>query len=228
MPRSGRPRSDFYFNSLRLVAANLLWGATLLAILVATAVVPYALFLGPALALPTAWIFRLAALLGRGEPASFWDGLAAWHLWVPTLLLGIAFAGSGVIFLGNIALGFGSDSLIGWAIATLAVWGLVAEWLLAWTTWPLLLDPARAGRPVRERLRLAALLLLAYPRKLCLLGIVMLVIVAVSTVAFVALLTFAVAFSALIATHLVLPAADRLEARLADGAAAVPIGPTGI
>ena len=219
--------TDFYFNSLRLVAANVLWGATLLAVLVMAALAPVALLLVPILAFPTAWTFRLAALLARDQPASFWDGLAAWHGAVSTLLLGIAFAGCGVIFIGNIVLGLGSDSLVGWALATLAFWGLVAEWLLAWTVWPLLLDPTRAGRPIRERLRLAVLLLFAYPRKIGILGLTLLVVVAISTIAFVALLTVAVAFAALVAARFVLPAADRLEARLAERDTAVPVQPTG-
>ena len=218
--------SDFYFNSLRLVAANLLWGAALLAVVGAATLVPPALLLAPLLAFPTAWVFRLAALLARGEPASFSDGLAAWRPALPILLLGIAFAGCGAILLGNVLFGIGSDSVLGWAIATLAFWGLVAEWLLAWTVWPVLLDPARAGRPIRQRLRLAALLLLAYPRRIGTLGFLLLVIVVVSTIAFVALLTISVAFSALIAAQFVLPAADRVEARLAEREDAAPVRPT--
>ena len=58
------------------------------------------------------------------------------------------------------------------------------------------------------------------------LGLLLLVIVAISTIAFVALLTFAVAFSALVAARFVLPAADRLEARLAGPEVAAPVPPT--
>ncbi len=218
--------TDFYFNSVRLVAANVLWGGTLLALIVAATITPVAVVLAPLLAFPTAWIFRLTALLARNRPISFWDGLAIRHSAASTLLLGVAFAGCGAILFGNVATGVQSDSPVGWAVATLAFWGLVAGWLLAWTIWPLLLDPARAGRPVRERLRLAALLLLAYPRKLGGLGLTLFVVVAISTIAFVALLTFAVALSALVAARFVLPAADRLEGRLAGREVAVPVGPT--
>lgn len=211
--------TDFYFNSWRLVPANLLWGVGVLVLLVAASVVPAAIFLAPLLSLPAAWVFRIAGMIGRGQPASFWDGAAAWRSPLPVLLLGVAFVASGAIFIGNIAIGITSDTLVGWAIATLAFWGLVAEWLLAWTVWPLLFDPARAGWPVRDRLRLAVLLVLAHPRQIGGLGLVFLVVIAVSTVAFVALLTVSVAFSALVAARYVLPAADRLEARLAARAA---------
>jgi hypothetical protein len=211
--------TDFYFNSWRLVPANLLWGVTFLLIVVAGTIVPAALFLAPVLALPAAWVFRIAGLIGRGEPASFWDGAAAWRSPLPVLLLGVAFGASAAIFIGNIAIGITSDAPIGWAIATLAFWGLVVEWLLAWTVWPLLFDPTRAGRPVRDRLRLAVLLVLAHPRQIGGLGLVCLVCLVASTVAFVALLTISVAFTALVAARYVLPAADRLEARLAAGPA---------
>jgi len=43
-------------------------------------------------------------------------------------------------------------------------------------------------------------------------------IVLVSTVALIALMTISVAFAALVATHYVLPAADRFEERIAAGA----------
>ena len=87
-------------------------------------------------------------------------------------------------------------------------------WLVAWAAWPLLLDPDRADRPVRERLRTAVLLVLAYPLRMAMLGALLAVVVLVSSVAVVALMTISVSFAALVATRYVLPAADRLEARL--------------
>lgn len=218
--------TDFYFNSWRLVPANLLWGATLVALMVAATLAPAALVLSPLLALPTAWIFRMAALIGRDQPATFWDGLAAWRSALPVLLLGIALAGCGAVFLSNIVIGIVSGTFLGWAIATMAFWGLVAEWLLAWTIWPLLFDPARADHPLRARLRLAALLVLAHPRRIGGLGLVLLAVFVISTIAFIALLTVSVAFSAIVAARYVLPAADRLEARLAERALSAPQPPT--
>ena len=55
---------DFYFNSWRLVPANLAWSAGLVAILALAATVSLlALLLVPLLALPTVGIYRLAALI---------------------------------------------------------------------------------------------------------------------------------------------------------------------
>ena len=69
-------------------------------------------------------------------------------------------------------------------------------------------------RPI-ARLRLAALLAFAHPVRLGALALVLLVILAASTVVFAALVTVSVALCAFIACRYVLPAADRLEARLA-------------
>jgi hypothetical protein len=70
------------------------------------------------------------------------------------------------------------------------------------------------NEPARERLRLAALLVLAHPVRVVGLGLVLAALIVISVVAVVALLTVSVAFAALVATRYVLPAADRLEARL--------------
>ena len=87
-------------------------------------------------------------------------------------------------------------------------------WLFAWTVWPLLVDPARADRPVAGRVRTAGLLLLAAPLRLLALGVVLLVLTVASAFLIVTLVTVSIAFGALIATRFVLPAADRLDARL--------------
>jgi hypothetical protein len=86
--------------------------------------------------------------------------------------------------------------------------------------WPIFSDQARAGRPVAERARLAALLVLARPGRIGALGLVLAVLLAVSAAAVVALATVSVAFSALVASRFVQPAADRLEAVLQANATA--------
>ena len=57
---------DFYFNSWRLVPANILWGVLfLLVVAAALAWLPLILLLA-VLALPVAGMFRMAALATRG------------------------------------------------------------------------------------------------------------------------------------------------------------------
>jgi hypothetical protein len=214
---------DFYFNSWRLVPANLLWGAVFAIALVGIVIHPAGSLLVPLLALPTVGIYRIAALIARADAASFWDGLAAWRAFlVPALLLGTALAGCEAILLGNVVFGLASGSLSGWALATLAGWGLAASWILSWTLWPLLVDPRREDQSVRTRLRTAVALAVARPRRAIALGAAMFVFLAVSTVAFAALVSVSMAFAALVACREVLPAADRLEGRLADRGFADP------
>jgi hypothetical protein len=213
--------TDFYFNSWRLVPANLLWGAVFIGLLVGSSLQPAVAVLAPLLAVPTVGIFRMAALVARGEGATFRDGLAAWQtMFVPTLLLGMALAGCAVVLIGNIALGLLNGGVVGWSLATLAAWGLLATWVVGWTAWPLLVDPARANRPVQARLRIAVLLVVAEPGRMAALGVLLAILIAASAVAFAALVSISVAFAALVVSRYVLPAADRLEARLGDPRAA--------
>jgi hypothetical protein len=216
--------TDFYFHSWRLLPANILWAVVLLAIVGLAILVPPLIVLAPLAALPVAGIFRIATLIVRGESVSFWDGLSAWRGEIrPSLALGTGLLGAAVVLGFNLVSGILSDSLPGWAFATLAFWGLLGAWLYAWVAWPILLDPLRAREPATNRLRLAALLLLAHPVRIGALGLVLAVLVVVSTVAVVALMSVSVSFAALVSARYVLPAADRLEARLdaraADGPA---------
>jgi uncharacterized membrane protein YesL len=210
--------SDGYYHSWRLVPANLVWAFVALAVAVTVVVFPPGIVVAPVLALPTAGVFRIATRIARGEAVSFWDAIDAWRTnVVATLGLGAAAVLAAVVLSANTVIGLGADSPPGWAMATLAAWGLVALWLVAWTAGPLLADPARADQPVRERLRLAALLVLAHPIRIGALGLALAVFLVLSTIAIAALVTVSVSFAALVASRYVLPAADRLEERLAAG-----------
>ena len=207
--------TDFYFHSWRLLPANVLWAFVSLILAGLAILMPPLFVLAPLAALPVAGIFRIATRIVRGESVSFWDGLSAWRSELrPSLALGTGLVVATLVLGFNLVSGVLADSLAGWAFATLAFWGLVGTWLFAWVAWPVLLDPARAAQPARDRLRLAALLLLAHPVRVGALGLVLAVLVVVSTVAVVALVTISIAFGALFAARYVLPAADRLEARL--------------
>lgn len=209
--------SDFYFNSWRLVPANVLLGLGLILLYVVALVWPLgAIVLAPLLALPTVGIFRLAALIVRGQPVSFRDGLSAWRqLLRPALVAGAAGVGAVVVFGSNFVTGLLSNDVVGWAFATFAAWGLVATGVAAVAFWPLLVDPARAHESVRRRSRLAGLLVIAHPARLGALGLVLAAILVASTIAFAALVTISMAYCALVACRYILPAADRLEARSA-------------
>ena len=208
---------DFFYNSWRLVPANLVWGVAFVAIgFVALSAPLLGLLLLPFLALPTVGVFRIAALIARGESVALSDAFAAWRAYlVPSLVAGVAVTLVIVVATWDLVTGITSDSLLLWGLATLAGWALLAGAALAVAFWPLLVDPARSDRPVRERLRLAGLLVIAFPLRFAVLVAVLAVVWVASVVAFVALVTVSVAYTALVACRWVLPAADRLEARLA-------------
>jgi uncharacterized membrane protein YesL len=210
--------SDLYFHSWRLVPANIVWSAVMVVVLLVSILAPIGLVFVSILAIPTAGLFRMATRIARGEAVSFWDAAAAWRRDVgSTLLLGGAFALVAVVLTVNLVSGILDQSLGGWAFATLAFWGLVAAWLVAWTAWPVLCDPWRSAWPVRARLQLAGLLVLAHPVRIAVLGIFLLVLLVASSVAIVAILTVSVALATVVAARFVLPAADRLDAQLGFG-----------
>jgi hypothetical protein len=207
---------DVYYHSWRLLPANVVWTVAAILLAVVALVAPAGILLLPLLALPTAGIFRITTRIARGESVSFWDAVDAWRADViPTLGLGAGLSLATVVLVANAGTGLSSGSPLGWAFATLAAWGLVAAWVFAWVTWPLLVDPARAARPAADRLRVAGLLLLAHPVRLGALGLALALFLAASAAAVVALATVSLAFAALVASRYVLPAADRLEDRLA-------------
>lgn len=209
---------DFYYNSWRLVPANVVWGAGLVLLLFAASIDPLAgLLLSPLLALPTAGLFRLAALITRGDSVALSDAFEAWRLYLrPALAAGAVFTVAAVIFFVNITVGLSSDTFIGAMVAAFAGWGLLVLWTGALAFWPLLVDPRRAEVRMRERLKLAAILVLAFPLRLSALALTLVVLLVLSTIVFAALVTVSIAFCALVASRYILPAADRFEGRATE------------
>jgi hypothetical protein len=209
---------DFYYNSWRLVPANVLWALGLGILYVVFLFWPFgALLLLPVLALPTVGLYRMAALIVRGESVSFWDGVGAWRQYMaPALSAGIAVVLGATVFTVNLFGGLASGDPIGLAFATFAGWGLLVTALLAVCFWPLLVDPRREGWGARRTLRLAGYLVIAHPLRIVGLVVATGILLVVSTVAFAALVTISVALAALFASHFVLASADRLEARLGE------------
>jgi len=207
--------SDFFYNSLRLLGANLAWGVVFLAfIFLAFAWLPGAIVALVVLIIPTAGLFRLAALIARDRPASFSDAVTGWREFsIPALEVGVAVVGATVVLGANMIVGLWTGQLIGWVIATLAFWGLVAVWAVAIVLWPLLADPERVNDPLATRVRLAATIVLAWPVRVALLACAIGIVLVASTIMLAALLTISVAFVALVASRFVIPLADRIEHR---------------
>lgn len=208
--------SDFFYHSWRLVPANALVAAAILAV-IATWLGPgfgVALLVTPLVAFPVAGLARLAGFITRSRDAVLSDVWSGWRAtWREILGLGVVLTLACLVFATNIALGFATGPGPAMFIAVLAGWGLVFTWVYALVAWPILMDPARTGTRVRDRLRLAGLLVIAFPLRMLAFGIVTAAFLAVSTVLFAAVLTVSFAFAALVAGRYVLPAADRLSAR---------------
>ena len=206
--------SDFYFNSLRFVPANLAWAITLLAVLFAAVIWLPALLLGVLVAVPIAGMHRMAALLTRGEPTSisdFLDGMRRFGLHAAGITAGVAILAA--VLVTNVVTGFGSSSPLGWFVGATALWGLVALAMAVIAIWPVLVDPRREDRPLRRRLQLAGLVVIGRPGRLFLLTVLIAVILVASTALLGVIVLVGVAYTSLLATRWVLPAADDLEAR---------------
>lgn len=205
---------DFYFHSIRLVVANVVWGVAFFVVWSLTvAGAPLIAFLvAPLLAIPWVGVVRLAAFIARGDDVVLSDAFVAYREYlVPALVAGVATTASFGLLGWNVASGLWSGGPIGWAFATLAGWGFAIGLAVSLAFWPLLVDPRRAGRPLLATGRLAALVVLARPVRMAGLAVVVVLVGAVGTIAAAAIATFALAWIALAACRVVLPLADRLE-----------------
>ncbi len=207
--------SGFYFNSLLLIAANVVWGALLLLIaalvfsVLSVALLVFVLILP----IPTAVIFRMAALIQRGQPISLSDALAWRTVARRGIGVGLIVGSGSLVLIYNVIVGFSSYSTFGWAFGTSAAWGLIVVWFLAGALWPLLFDPLRQEESVTALLKLAATVILVKPGRFLLLMLLVGGILFVSAVLAVALVTISMAFAALVLAAYVIPAADRIEQR---------------
>jgi uncharacterized membrane protein YesL len=204
---------DFYYHSIRVVPANLLWGLTLVGVLMATIAggLWLAAFSAPFLCVPLVGVYRLDGHAARGEDLVLSDALRAMRQrFIPALAAGFVLTWVALLLTINVLTGFGGSSPIGWGLATAAFWGLVATTALSIAFWPLIADPARRDASLREVIRLSALVILAAPGRMLRLSIVVAILAVVSTIAFAAIVSISVAFIALVSSRVVLPEADQL------------------
>jgi hypothetical protein len=210
---------DFFFNSIRLVPANVLWGILLIALAwAATLVGLWLAILGlPLLGLPLIGIYRLAGHITRGQEVVLSDVVtAARQQFLPAVAFAAAVAWGLGLLAFNVVAGLASANPLGYGIATLSGWGFVALAIYAVVAWPVLADPALNGEPARARLRLAGYLVLGAPLRMAALAVLAVALWIVSTIAFAAIVTITVSFVACVSCRVVLPDADRLAERLTE------------
>jgi hypothetical protein len=203
--------SDFAFNAWRFIAANVVFGAGLVLVMIVALGWPPAIALLPLLAAPLAGMHRMAALLARGEPTAlsdFRDGIRRFG--VPAIGIAAASLLAGIVLATNVVAGFSGTEPAGWFVGALAGYGLLALCMFLVAAWPLLVDPARDGWHLRMRLRAAGLLVLARPGRLFALTALIAVILVASTVLLGGIVLAAASFASLVATRWVLPTADEL------------------
>ena len=203
---------DLFEHSWRLVVANLAWGLTLLVILSALTLSPGGLLLLPLLAIPTSGVYRVAALIARGERVGVADSLTVWWRFTGrSLALGVPIASVAIVLGTNVIIGLGTGEVVGFALAIVATWGLVALAVSCVVLWPIVVDPWRDELPSRDLIRLGLLMALAFPWRFLVVAVVLGVVFILTSLAVVTFLSLALGFVALIACRYVLPAADRFS-----------------
>jgi len=222
VPHAPKPRAafsaalnGFYYNSWRLVPANVIWGALALLTLALLQIAPLlgVIVVMLVLPFPTAGVFRLAALIARGEPNHFSDALAWRSFAKRALAAGLVVGGLTIVLGFNVVIGLSSPDPLSWAFATAAFWGLIVLWLVAWAVWPLLFDPLRKDEPMTELIRLALTVILVSPVRYLVLMSVLAVFLVISTILAAAIVTISIAYFALVMAFYAIPGADRIEGR---------------
>jgi hypothetical protein len=206
---------DLYYNSWRMVPANIVWGLGFVAILVlAGGVWLPALILLALLAVPVAGLHRMAAMIERGGGTSFSDFVIGMRrfFW-PALAAGIIATLLAIVFTANVILGLQLGGVLGWLFSAFALYGDIGLAMVLVAFWPILVDPLREELPIRRRLWLAVLVSLARPGRMFVLTLLIAAVLIASTVLFAAIVTVSVAYVSLVGARYVLPAADRLEGR---------------
>lgn len=209
--------TDFYFNSWRLAPANLVWGLVLILALLAGPTTLLGAVLLVVLPVPAVGVYRMAAVIARGAPASFADFLGGMRRSGPAAIgTGLGSVLLAVVFATNVVSGFEAGNPIGWFLSGMALWGLVGLAMLLVALFPLLVDPAREALGLRQRLALAGLAVIGRPGRMLALSAMVALVLAVSTVMFALLVMVSLAYVALVSSRYVLPLVDALEARLQE------------
>lgn len=210
-----RSLRDFYFNSWRLAPANVLWGIVLILALLAGPTTLLGILLFILLAVPTAGLYRMSALVAREEPVDFSDFLTGMRTYAPAgLLVSAGAAILAVVFTTNVIVGLQLGNPLGWLVSAFALWGDVGLLMFLSVFWPVLVDPRHEGLALRRRIGLAGLAVIGRPVPVAALTAVLVLLLTVSTVLFAALVIVSVAYIGLVSCRVVLPLVDGIEARL--------------
>jgi hypothetical protein len=206
---------ELWYHPWPALTANLVWAVGALVTLGVASVWPVGgLLLVPGVAVLFAGVMGVATRIVRGESVEVRDIARAWRTHGGrAAFLGVLTAVVLLVLAADVIIGLASmGGPIGWALATGAGWALLAVIALLLHAWPLLLDPSEPGRSVGTALRLGARIALVFPGRAAALTLFAGIVLLVATVLFAVLATVAMAWLAIFASVVVLPAADRLTA----------------
>ena len=210
--------TDFYFNSWRLVPANLIWAVGFVVLALVAAGYPPALLLAGVVAIPLVGLHRMAALIARGEPAAFSDFFGGMRTYgLTALAIGSGATIVAAVLVTNALLGFESGGPIGWFLGVSALYGLAGLAIYLVALWPILVDPQHESASLRRRLALAGVVAIGRPMRAVGLAVVVAGLLGLSVVLFAAIVLVSVAYTCLVSARVVLPTVDALEARLPEG-----------
>jgi hypothetical protein len=204
--------SGFVGSPLRFVLGSLVVALGLVGVLLMAGNQPLAVIaFGPLLAPLATGLLRMAGADARGMVVTYRDFAegATDRMW-PKFGLGLLQI---VLLLAagfNLVLGLRVEGLPGALLTAVAIYILLAVWCAGVACWPLLADPLRDRESIRSRLFLGLRVLFARPLQLGAIGVLSAGML-YAGLAFLTPLIFVPGLGALLATHQVLPVADRLS-----------------
>lgn len=200
----GVAAADLYHQSWRLVVLNVLLGAVLVGVVLATLAVRAALVLAVLLGPAAAAVMHCAVTIAQTEELRLAEAVTGLRRhWRRGLLLGVLVVFAAV--LGAIAVPFYARAgTWAWPLAALTVYVLLMFILFQLALWPLAVY--EDARPFREVLRDAALVVGRRPLGFAGLALALLLVNALGVVAAILpFLTLTIAYSFLVAAHFALP-----------------------
>ncbi|HEU5277440.1 MAG TPA: hypothetical protein VFU26_00905 [Gaiellaceae bacterium] len=205
LPRAlGVAAADLYHQSWRLLVLNLLLGAVLVAVVLASLAVRPALLLILLLGPAAAAVMHCAVTLAQTEELRLSEVVVGLRRhWRRGLALGASVAGPTT--LGAIAIPFYARAgTWAWPLAALATYLLLMFALFQLALWPLAVF--EAGRPFRGVVRDAVLIVLRRPLGFAGLALALLIVNAAGiAAAILPFLTLTIAYSFLVSAHFALP-----------------------
>jgi hypothetical protein len=195
---------DLYHQSWRLVLLNVVLGAAVLLVVLASIASPLALALVVLIGPVAVTVMHCAVTVAQTEDLRLAEAITGLHRhWRRGLVLGLLVTAA--VVLGAFAVPFyASAGRWGWPLAALSVYVLLVFFVVQLALWPLAVFDAR--RPLRDLVREAGLSVLRRPLGFAGLGLALLLINVVGVAAAVLpFLSLTIAYSFLVSAHYALP-----------------------